>query len=120
MKTHRASFLSSLLGGLGLLGLVSVGSAQWVTQTIHLQKGWNAVHIRVQPFPAACDQVFANLPVKSVWRYNLRVFSTQFDTDPTDLFMRPDEWLTWDRSDPDSAYAHTLKNIVGGNSRYAT
>jgi hypothetical protein len=71
MKTHRL-FPSILLCGLALLGWVSMASAQWVTQTIPLQSGWNAVHLRVQPFPAACDQVLSNLPVTGVHRYNTR------------------------------------------------
>lgn len=101
-----------------LVGLTSVpdGSAQWVTQTIQLQAGWNAVHLRVQPWPAACDQIFATLPVDRVSRYNARVISTQFGTDPIQLWKRPDEWLTWARNDGESGYVRTLENLVGGSA----
>jgi len=116
MKTRPLAFRSFLLGGLGLLGLVPLGSAQWVTQTLQLQSGWNAVYLRVQPYPAACDQVFANLPVAKVTRYNARIISTQFGTDPTQIWMRPDEWLTWVPGDGVSEYTRTLENLVGGGA----
>jgi hypothetical protein len=114
MKTYRILLRSSLPGGLGLLGLVSISSAQWVTQTIQLQSGWNAVYLRVQPFPAACDQVFSNTPVTEVFRYNARMVATQFGTDPTQPWKRPDEWLVWVPSGDELAYVRTLENVVGG------
>jgi hypothetical protein len=106
----------SLLGGLSLLGLVSVGSAQWATQTLQLTNGWNAVYLRVQPFPAACDQVFSNTPVTEVFRYNARMMATQFGTDPTQPWKRPDEWLVWVPSGDDLAYVRTLENLVGSTA----
>lgn len=112
MKTPK-TFRKALLAGLGFLGLVSTASAQWTTQTISLQSGWNAVYLRVQPSPAACDQVFTNLPVTKVFRYNARIISTQFGTDPTQIWKRPDEWLSWSPDNGDSAYVRTLENLVG-------
>ncbi len=116
MKPHRIPLHSSLLGGLLLLGLASVASAQWVTQTVPLQSGWNAVYLRVQPFPAACDLVFSNLPVTKVFRYNARIMTTQFGTDPTQPWKRPDEWLVWVPSGDESGYVRTLENLVGGTA----
>ena len=89
MKSHRFSFRSRLFVGLALLGWASIGSAQRITQSIPLQQGWNAIHLRVQPFPAACDTMFANLPVVNVTRYNARIISAQFGTDPTQIWKRP-------------------------------
>ncbi|HSA11853.1 MAG TPA: hypothetical protein P5205_15945 [Candidatus Paceibacterota bacterium] len=108
--------LRVLLLGLALLGLVPVGSAQWVTQTLQLQNGWNAVHLRVQPFPASCDQLFSNTPVTQVFRYNARMMATQFGTDPTQPWKRPDEWLVWVPSGDELAYVRTLVNVVGGTA----
>ena len=45
----------------------SVATAQWATQSIVLEPGWNAVYLEVQPEPRECDAVFAELPVESVW-----------------------------------------------------
>lgn len=49
--------------------------AQWRTQTIQLQPGWNAVHVEVQPQPDDCDTILANVSVESVWKWHRR-FST--------------------------------------------
>ncbi len=98
------------------LCLASVASAQWVSQSLQLECGWNAVHLRVQPWPAACDQVFATLPVDKVSRYNARIISTQYGTDPTQLWKRPDEWLSWTPKDGVSEYTRTLENLVAGGA----
>jgi hypothetical protein len=116
MNTQRIPLRASLLAVVGVLWFVSAASAQWVTQTVQLSNGWNAVYLRVQPFPAACDEVFANLPVTNVCRYNARVLTTQFDTDPTQPFQRPDEWLTWAPKDGVSEYTRTLENLLGGTA----
>ena len=105
-----------MLGGLIYLGLVSVSPAQWVTQTIPLRAGWNAIHLRVQPYPASCDTIFTNTPVGQVFRYNARMVSTQFGTDPTQPWKRPDEWLQWVPSYDELASVRTLENLVGGTA----
>ncbi len=51
----------------GVLLLVAVSArAQWVSQSIPLVAGWNAVHLQVQPVDDACDDVFAGQPVTAV------------------------------------------------------
>lgn len=45
---------------------------QWLTQSVPLQAGWDAVYLPMQPVPAACDEEFAGLPVAQVQRYNQR------------------------------------------------
>jgi hypothetical protein len=116
MNTYRAPLLPTLLCGLGLVILASTASAQWVTQTIPLQQGWNAVHVRVQPRPAACDEVFTNLPVQKVFRYNARMLATEFGTDPTQPWKRPDEWLVWVPTWDPSSDARTLENLLGSTA----
>jgi len=111
---RRTPFGPALACLLGWLGLPAIGLAQWVTQTIPLERGWNAVHLRVQPSPSGCDEVFAGLPVATVSRYNARVISSQFGTDPTQLWKRPEEWLTWSKPDGESGYVRTLDHLVGG------
>ena len=44
----------------------SSANGQWITQTIPLQPGWNAVFLEVQPEPDQCESVFQGLPVESV------------------------------------------------------
>ena len=66
------------------LGLCS-GFAQWVTQSITLNPGWNAVFLEVQPANPDCDAVFAGIPVESVWAWNRRYSSVQFIQDAAQL-----------------------------------
>ena len=58
-----------------VLLIPKVSEAQWRTQTIQLQPGWNAVHLEVQPEPRILDEVFAGLPVESVWKWDRRFTS---------------------------------------------
>jgi len=49
---------------------VTLGAApvpgQWITQTIDLNPGWNAINLEVQPEPRDCDAVFGGLQIESV------------------------------------------------------
>jgi hypothetical protein len=116
MTKSRHFPYSPVFLALACVGWVSVASGQWVSQSISLQTGWNAVYLRVQPFPAACDDVFAALPVDRVSGYNARNVSTQFSTDSTQLFRRPDEWLVWVPADGEAVYVRTLENLLGGST----
>lgn len=69
--------------------------AQWTTQTIVLQPGWNAVYLEVQPEPRDCDTLFADLPVESVWGWNRRFTTVQFIQDSNNLLPGQPDWLTY-------------------------
>jgi hypothetical protein len=69
--------------------------AQWTTQTIALQPGWNAVFLEVQPEPRQCDQLFAGTPVLSAWAWNRRFSPVQFIQDPNSLVPGDPDWLVW-------------------------
>lgn len=101
--------------GVGMLLAVRVEPChgQWVVQSVPLQQGWNAVYLAVQPFPPDPAAQFGALPVKSIQRHNLNIGTAQFDTDPADLFLRDDEWLSWRPDDGRSGYVNTLRNLVG-------
>ena len=80
-----------------LVGLSWTGSAkgQWLTQTISLQPGWNAVFFEVQPEPRALDTVFSNSAVLSVWKWNRRFSHIEYTTDPYTLEPEDPHWLVW-------------------------
>src|SRR5688572_18269653 len=86
--------LRTLLVSIGL-ALALQAQAQWTTQTIQLRGGWNAIFVEVQPEPAACDAVFAGLPVESAWAFNRQHQAVQFIQDPTSLAPGNPDWLTW-------------------------
>jgi hypothetical protein len=69
--------------------------AQWTTQTILLQPGWNAVWLEVQPEPRDTDTVFAGLPVESVWCWNRRFTTAQFLQDANNLLPGQPDWLSY-------------------------
>jgi hypothetical protein len=83
---------------LALLGLgvfPTSAEAQWTTQTIQLQPGWNAVFLEIEPEPRDCDSQLSALPIESVWAWNRRFSSVQFIQDPTTLVPGQEDWLAW-------------------------
>ena len=88
--------------------------AQWATQTITLQPGWNAVCLEVQPQPQDCDSLFANLPVESVWGWNRKFSPVQFVQDPTTLVPTQPDWLVYLPATNQIAGARTLYSLEGG------
>ena len=61
MKTHlRPRRLVAFgLAAACALSLVQSVSAQWMTQRIPLVQGWNAIHLKVDPVDASCENVFS-------------------------------------------------------------
>jgi hypothetical protein len=83
-----------------LVVLVSIGGlcpgfAQWVTQTITLNPGWNAVYLEVQPANPDCDVAFNGVPVESAWFWNRRFSSVQYIQDASNLVPGQPDWLTY-------------------------
>jgi len=90
--------------------------AQWRTQTIQLQPGWNAVHLEVQPQPDDCDTIFANLPVESIWKWNRRFSTIQFVTDPSTLLPQDPDWLVWLPLANKQAFLRRLRSLEANQS----
>jgi hypothetical protein len=99
-----------MVAGLG----IGSATAQWVTQTLNLRPGWNAVYLEVQPEPAECDQVFAGLPVESVWAWNRRFSTVQFIQDVNELVPGQPDWLVHLPSGDPGRPARSLFTIRGG------
>lgn len=120
MKTpHRLDTARMLLRLVLLSGLIGVslpGHAQWRTQTIQLQRGWNTIHLEVQPQPDDCDTVFANLPVESVWKWNRRFSAVQFVTDPSTLLPEDPDWLVWLPPTDKKAFLRRLRSLQANQS----
>jgi len=90
--------------------------AQWTTQTIRLQPGWNAVYLEVQPEPRDCDALFAGLGVESVWVWNRRFSTVQFIQDPTQLLPGQPDWLNWVASTNPARATRNLYTLQGGQA----
>jgi hypothetical protein len=89
---------------------------QWVTQTITLNPGWNAVYLEVQPANPDCDVVFAGVPVESAWFWNRRFSSVQFIQDPNQLVPGEPDWLTYLPPDHPARATRNLYAIQGAKA----
>jgi hypothetical protein len=77
-----------------ILILALFGSAKAATyeQVITLQPGWNAIYVEVAPEVDAIEQVFAGLPVASVWRWLPDDQPVAFIQDPDEELLTIDGW----------------------------
>ena len=78
-----------------VFGVVLPANAQWDTQRIPLRPGWNAVFLRVQPELNQPEEVFADLPIKSVWAWNRRLSTVRFIDDVSRLVPKQPGWLSY-------------------------
>lgn len=89
--------------------------AQWLTQTVALTNGWNAVYLHVSPDHTDLNTMVAGdpaNPILEVWRWH-STSAAQFDTDPQQRTDLASEWTTWERSNPVS----DLRRMTG-NAAY--
>lgn len=108
---RRAAVMSVLL----LLIAPSV-QAQWITQQIQLQPGWNAVQLNVAPGSNDCDAVFSGMPIESAWRFNKRYSSVEFSSDPAVPMPEPTHWLMWLPSNHPQQFVRSMFKLEGGHS----
>lgn len=103
-----------------LLCLPNVAVAQYSTQKIDLQEGWNGIYLRVLPDDARCDTVFSGWPVVSVSLYNMEQTAVQYTTSPDEPQDAQDDYLTWVPTDV--AGLNALNSVMAGHSYliYAT
>ncbi len=99
-------------------------------QTIELQPGWNAIYVELQPDNDSIEQVFAGLPVASVWRWLPDDRPLAFIQDPDEDLLTIDGWYGYFPShrpesiltnlftvSPNQAY---LVRLLGNESRELT
>jgi hypothetical protein len=96
--------------------LACAANAQWCTQTLTLQPGWNAVYLEVQPEPNECDGLFAHPAIEGVWQWNRRYQLVQFATDPITPLPEPTHWLTWLPPSHPQVFVRNLFRVYGGET----
>lgn len=99
---------------LGSLGYHLPALAQWTSQSVSLQPGWNAVFLEVQPEPKDCSSLFSNLPIDSVWGWNRRFSPVQFVQDASTLIPAQPDWLVYLPTNSPAAAAVNLFTLEGG------
>ena len=105
-----------LASGAMLLLTAWPGQAQWVTQTLSLKPGWNAVSLFMEPVSGGCDAVFTNLPVRSVWLWDRQFTTRDFITDPAHPLPEDDYWRYWYASGSGMSFASDIRAISAGQS----
>ncbi|NCC51899.1 MAG: hypothetical protein EOM20_11875 [Spartobacteria bacterium] len=95
------------------VSFLSSAHAQWMTQTISLQPGWNAVYLEVQPEPGWCDDIFTNTPVESVWKWSRRFSTIQYELDPNEPIVATPHWRVWFAPDTPHHFAGRLTLLEG-------
>ena len=101
-----------------LLALSGTVEAQWTTQRIELDAGWNTVFLHVQPEPSDCDTIFAQAPFRAemVRRYKNAFSSVQYVADPSGIIDREAEWLTWVPADEEYGFIRNLHRLEVGKA----
>lgn len=89
---------------LGCCGLLATGlgaRAQWLTQSIPLQPGWNAVFLHVDTGHATLDELvgadFGN-PIQEIWLWQPPAGTHQFVTHPQMPSPSDSFWVEWTRA----------------------
>ena len=90
--------------------------AQWDTQDIELNPGWNAVYLEVQPTPAACDAVFTNAAIQGIWKWDRRFSTIEYAVDPDTRLPENPHWLTWLPPSSTNAFLRRLLVLQGCQS----
>ena len=111
--------LRKRLGGFafGWVALLLCGlsaQAQWVTQSVALKDGWNAVYLHVDPSHATLDELVAGdvtNPIEEIWMWSPNPSAAQFITDPQAPSATV-HWLNWSRVPSPSETLTRLKGNV--------
>ncbi len=102
---------------LALLASVLPARAQWITQSISLKAGWNAVYLHVDPSHVSLANLVGsdvNNPIMEVWLWAPAPSAMQFVQSPLEPITANSQWRNWIREDNASS---PLQSLVG-NAAY--
>src|SRR6185503_3263754 len=88
-----------------LLALPLMGRAQWVTQSLDLRPGWNAVFLHVDASHTTLNALVGSdgsNPILEVWRWN-PPSTLQFIDGPQQPVNTLTEWTSWSRTEANPA-----------------
>lgn len=96
-----------------LLAAASTGRAQWVTETVDLKSGWNAVYLHVDGSHADIGALAGTgSPVQEVWLWQPAPTTVQFVQNPQEPVDTGTQWKSWKRSE----VVNGLNRLVGNAS----
>ncbi|KPA15655.1 conserved hypothetical protein, secreted [Candidatus Magnetomorum sp. HK-1] len=88
-----------------------------VTQTIHLNTGWNAIFLEVFPDEPNPDILFKDTPITQVLTIFAKDSSVQFIEDPKEVDWKNETWFRWIPSNAPEAILKTL-HAINDNQGY--
>ncbi len=100
MKSFRLR-ITRLITAIVLGFLPFHGTAQWLTQTVSLSSGWNAVFLNVEASYDTLDHLVggdAANPIQEIWLWAPSSGTGQFLTSPSSPFSAGTQWVQWQRS----------------------
>jgi hypothetical protein len=100
--------------GISIVFFSQMTLAQWRIHDIKLKPGWNAVQLEITPEPSECDKIFNGKDVESVWKWNKRFTTTEFDVDPNTLLPDDPHWLVWFPSNSPTAFLTKFHRMNAG------
>ncbi|MBN9689375.1 MAG: hypothetical protein J0M24_03975 [Verrucomicrobia bacterium] len=106
----------TLLVWLFLLALPA--RAQWLTQTLNLKQGWNAVFLHVDSGYATVDELIGAAaplvtPIEQVWRWDPKPTTAQFIISPQQPIDTGSQWVSWKRA---SGSGSALRRLAGNTA----
>lgn len=121
--SKRSGVQGAARGALGWMLLLTwmllpVGrtQAQWLTQSLELKAGWNAVFLHVDPSHATIDELVAADPlfaVEEVWLWRPELSAQQFVDSPQSPVGTDSRWTSWTRAKgPDSTLNRLVPNMA--------
>jgi len=99
-----------------LLSGVSI-QAQWLTESLTLTNGWNAVYLHVDASYDTLEHLVGddlNNPITEVWAWVPNPTTLQYVKDPQEPVSTGTQWLSWIRNSSDSQTLARLR----GNAAY--
>lgn len=113
----KTKLLTRSLFTLALLAAPLAARAQWVTQTISLKAGWNAVYLHVDASYASLAELVAadsSNPISDIWMWAPMPSKLQFVQSPQEPISANSQWISWSRQDGEASSLQRL----GGNVAY--
>jgi len=94
----------------------SVYANQMITQTIAIQKGWNAICLNVKPEQPDPEIIFNNTPITQVLTYFSLRTSVQFIEDPDEVEWKKPGWRRWVTKSQYEAILNNLHELLANQA----
>jgi hypothetical protein len=109
-------WLAAILAVFASLAAVPARAEVTRTQTIQLQRGWNAIFLEVFPEVTAPEAVFSNAPISIVAGHFPLRNAVEYVKDPSKINWKKEGWGVWYAPQREDAFLSTLHSIDGNRA----